>query len=81
MPVYSVASPSEDQLAAREQLALNAGCTKQRKRNTRRKIVAGAAMIAAASDDAAVRRVLRAVLQARVTRPIDLAVVADLLDG
>lgn len=81
MPVYSVDHPTEDQLAARLQLIANAEKAKARKRDARRKIVAGAALLAEAAHDPAVRQVVRAVLQARVTRPLDRAVIADLLEG
>jgi len=81
MPVSSADCPSEDQLAARRQLEAARQAHRDRKRDTRRKIVAGAAMLAAAASDAAVRQVVRAVLHARVTRPLDREVIADLLDG
>lgn len=73
--------PSPSQLAARDQLAAARQALRDRKRDTRRKIVAGAALLAAAADDPAVCQVVRRVLQARVTRPVDRAVIADLLDG
>jgi len=81
MPVSSVDCPSEDQIAARRQLDEARQQFLDRKRVTRRKIIAGAALLAAAADDPAVRQVVRSVLRARVTRPIDRAVIADLLDG
>jgi hypothetical protein len=80
MPVRSVDHPTEDQLAARLQLIANAERIKQRKRDARRKIITGAALLAEAEHDPAVGQVVRRVLQARVTRPIDRAVLADLLD-
>jgi hypothetical protein len=80
MPVRSVDHPTEDQLAARLQLIANAERVKQRKRDARRKIITGAALLAEAEHDPAVGQVVRSVLQARVTRPIDRAVLADLLD-
>jgi hypothetical protein len=80
MPVRSVDHPTEDQLAARLQLIANAERVKQRKRDARRKIITGAALLAEAEHDPAVGQVVRRVLQARVTRPIDRAVLADLLD-
>jgi hypothetical protein len=81
MPVSSVPSPSPDQLAARRQLDDARQALRDRKHLTRRKIVAGAALLAEAQHDPAVRQVVRAALQARVTRPLDRAVIADLLDG
>ena len=44
-------------------------------------VIAGAALLAEAMHDPAFRQIVRPVLQARVTRPIDRAVIADLLDG
>lgn len=79
MPVSSVDHPTEDQLAARRQLDEARQQSRDRKRVTRRKIVAGAALLAAAADDPAVGQIVRSVLRARVTRPIDRAVIADLL--
>jgi hypothetical protein len=81
MPVSSVDCPSEDQLAARRQLDEARQALRDRKQLTRRKIIAGAAMLAEAADDPAVRQVVRRVLTARVIRPLDRSVVADLLDG
>ena len=80
MPVHSVDHPTEDQLAARLQLIANAERVRQRKRDARRKIIAGAALLAEAEHDPAVGQVVRRVLQVRITRPIDRAVLADLLD-
>jgi hypothetical protein len=73
--------PSPSQLAARRQLDEARQALRNRKRDTRRKIVAGAALLAEAAHDPAVRQVVRAVLRARVTRPHDRVVIADLLDG
>ena len=81
MTVLSVDSPTEDQLAARQQLEAARTALRDRKRLTRRKIVVGAAMLAEAAHDPAVRQVIQAVLHARVTRPLDRVVIADLLDG
>ena len=81
MPTLSVDNPTEGQLAARRQLDEARQAMRDRKRLTRRKIVAGAALLVAATNDPAVRQMLRTVLQERVTRPLDRAVVADLLDG
>ena len=73
--------PSPSQLAARAQLDEARQEHRDRKRLTRRKIIAGAALLAEAMHDPDFRRIVRPVLQARVTRPIDRAVIADLLDG
>jgi hypothetical protein len=81
MPTLSVESPTEEQLAARRQLDEARQAHRDRKRLTRRKIVAGAALLAEAAHDAAIRQIVRSVLKARVTRPLDQAVIADLLDG
>jgi hypothetical protein len=81
MPVYSVDNPTPAQLTARRQLDAARQGLRDRKRLTRRKIVAGAALLAEAAHDPAFRRIVRPVLQARVTRPLDRAVIADLLDG
>jgi hypothetical protein len=80
MPVSSVDCPSPDQLAARRQLDAAREAHRDRKRDARRKIITGAALLAEAEHDPAVGQVVRSVLQARVTRPIDRAVLADLLD-
>jgi hypothetical protein len=80
MPVSSVDCPSPDQLAARRQLDAAREAHRDRKRDARRKIITGAALLAEAEHDPAVGQVVRRVLQARVTRPIDRAVLADLLD-
>ena len=81
MSVSSVDSPTEDQLAARQQLEAARMALRDRKRLTRRKIVVGAAMLAEAAHDPAVRQVVRDALHARVVRPLDHTVIADLLDG
>lgn len=81
MPVTSVDCPSEDQLAARRQLDEARQVHRDRKRNTRRKIVAGAALLTEAAHNPSLKQIIRSVLQARVTRPVDRAVIADLLDG
>lgn len=73
--------PSPSQLAARRQLDEARQAHHDRKQLTRRKIVTGAALLAEAAHDPAIRQVVRAVLQARVIRPLDRAVIADLLDG
>jgi hypothetical protein len=73
--------PSPSQIAARRQLDEARQAHRDRKRDTRRKIVAGAALLSEAAHDPTVRQVVRGVLEARVTRPIDRAMIADLLDG
>jgi len=81
MPVSSVDCPSEDQLAARHQLDAARQAVRDRKRDARRKIITGAALLAEAAHNPALGQIVRGVLQVRVTRPIDRAVIADLLDG
>jgi hypothetical protein len=81
MPTLSVESPTEEQLAARRQLDEARQVHRDRKRLTRRKIVAGATLLAEAAHDPAIQQIVRSVLKARVTRPLDKAVIADLLDG
>jgi hypothetical protein len=66
MSVYSVANPTPAQLAARCQLDDARQAHRDRKRLTRRKIVAGAALLAEAAHDPAFRRIVLPVLQARV---------------
>jgi len=73
---------TEEQLAARRQLAAARAAFLDRKRDTRRKIVAGAVALAHAGHDGQFRRDLRRLLQLHVTRPHDRALFADLLqDG
>ena len=81
MSSSSLDLPSPDQLAARRQLEAARGALRDRKRLTRRKIVTGAALLAEAAHDPAFLQIVRPVLLARVTRPHDRAVIADLLDG
>jgi hypothetical protein len=52
-----------------------------RRRDARRKIVVGAAVLAHAELNPSFRDNLREALQAAVTRDIDKAVIADLLEG
>lgn len=54
--------------------------TRNRKRDTRRKVIVGGAIIAHGKLHPAFRVALRSVLQQAVTRDIDKAVIADLLD-
>ena len=81
MPVVSVDCPSEDQLAARRLLDAARQAHRDRKRVTRRKIIAGAALLAEARHNPDFSQAVRRILKARVTRPLDQAVIADLLDG
>ena len=81
MPLLPLDAPTEAQLAARLQLDEARHALRDRKKLTRRKIVAGAALLTEAAHDPAVRLMVKSVLQSRVTRPLDRAVIADLLDG
>jgi hypothetical protein len=81
MQLSSVPPPSPDQLAARRQLDEARQKFRDRKRDARRKIIAGAALLAEAERNPEVGQIVRRVLKARVTRPLDRAVLADLLDG
>jgi len=73
--------PSPSQLAARDQLAAARQALRDRKRDTRRKVITGAVVLAHAARDPAFRQIVRVLLQEHVTRPIDRAALADLLDG
>lgn len=73
--------PTEDQLAARQQLVEARQAYRDRKRDTRRKVVAGAVALAHAGRDPVFRAALQAILQQHVTRPIDRALFADLIGG
>ena len=55
--------------------------TAARKQDTRRKIVVGGAVLAALADSPGLAAMVQAVLAQRVTRALDRAAVADLLDG
>jgi hypothetical protein len=69
----------QEQLAARLN-TLNATAKKEeRKRDTRRKIVVGGAVLLAMEKDSALANLVKAVLAQSVGRPIDKAVIADLL--
>lgn len=48
---------------------------------TRRKIVIGGTVLAAMADDDGFRTKMLALLRENVTRPLDLEVIAELLDG
>jgi hypothetical protein len=73
--------PTGDQLAARRQLDLARQVFRDRKRDARRKIVAGAVVLAHAEHDPVFRRTLCLVLQEHITRSHDRALLVDLLDG
>jgi hypothetical protein len=73
--------PTHDQLAARRQLSDNRRALRDRKRDTRRKVVAGAVVLAHAGCDPAFRHMLCGVLLERLSRPQDRALFTDLLDG
>jgi hypothetical protein len=73
--------PTEDQLNARRQLDEARRAFRDRKADARRKIVIGAVVLAQAGRDPAFRAMLQLVLQQHVTRPIDRALLTDLLDG
>jgi hypothetical protein len=75
-------SLTNDQLAARRQLDQARDKHRERKRDNRRKIIAGAVTLSHAASDPNFRRALRLVLQEHLTRPSDRALFADLLlDG
>lgn len=75
-------TPTGEQLAARAQLAAARIERRNRKRDTRRKIIAGAIVLAHAGHDAEFRRELGRLFQLHVTRPNDRALFPDLLaDG
>ncbi len=52
-----------------------------RKQDTRRKIVVGGAILAALADSPGLAAMVKTVLAQRVTRALDRAAVADLLDA
>jgi len=68
-----------EQLAAREQLAAARTEHRSRKRDTRRKIIAGAIVLTHAGHNAEFRRELGRLFQLHVTRPNDRALFLDLL--
>ncbi len=73
---------TDDQLAARRQLDEAREKHRNRKRDTRRKVVAGAVVLGFAGVDPGFRRQLRLLLQENLTRPHDRALFTDLLlDG
>ena len=65
------------QIAAAESEAKAAA----RKLDTRRKIIIGGAILAAIADSPGLAEMVKTVLAQRVTRTLDRAAVADLLDG
>jgi len=80
--VGEAVKPSEEQLAARRQLAEAREALRARKRDARRKIVAGAVALAHVGHDGDFRRDFCRRLQMHVTRPHDRALFPDLLqDG
>ena len=72
--------PTEDQLKARRQLNEARQAFRARKTDARRKIVVGAVVLAQAGRDPAFRAVLQLVLKQHVTRSVDRALLADLLN-
>ena len=66
----------ENRIAAAEQQAKVAA----RKLDARRKIVVGGAVLAAIADSPGLAAMVKTVLAQRVTRALDRAAVADLLD-
>lgn len=75
-------NPTGAQLAARAQLAAARMEHRDRKRDTRRKVITGAIVLAHAGHDAEFRRELSQLLNLHVTRPHDRALFSDLLaDG
>ena len=67
----------ERQIAAAESEAKAAA----RKLDTRRKIIIGGAVLAALADSPGLAAMVKTVLAQRVTRALDRAAVADLLDA
>jgi septal ring factor EnvC (AmiA/AmiB activator) len=67
----------ENRIAAAEQEAKAAA----RKLDARRKIVVGGAILAAIADSPGLAEMVKTVLAQRVTRALDRAAVADLLDA
>ncbi|MGE0383035.1 MAG: hypothetical protein AB7H53_19285 [Hyphomicrobium sp.] len=72
-------TPTGEQLAARAQLAAARMEHRDRKRDTRRKVIAGAIVLAHAQHDAEFRRELGRLFQLHVTRSHDRALFSDLL--
>ena len=72
---------TDDQRNARRQLDDARQAFRDRKRDARRKIVAGAVVLRHANHDPAFMVLLQLVLQQHVTRPIDRQLFADLIGG
>jgi len=72
---------TDDQRNARRQLDEARAAFRSRKRDARRKIVAGAVVLAQAGRDPAFKALLQLILQQHVTRPIDRQLFADLIGG
>lgn len=72
-------NPTGAQLAARAQLAAARMEHRDRKRDTRRKVIAGAIVLAHAEHNAQFRQELSRLFQLHVTRPHDRALFSDLL--
>lgn len=72
---------TDDQREARRQLAACRAAHHTRKRDTRRKVIAGALALSHAGHDREFRRELRRLVLQHVTRPRDRALFDDLLDG
>jgi hypothetical protein len=68
-----------DQLTARRPLDEARRAFRNRKRDARRKIVAGAVVLRHADHDPAFRALLQLILQQHVTRQIDRTLFTDLL--
>jgi len=73
--------PSDDQLKARRQLDEARQKFRDRKRDTRRKVVAGGVVLKHAKHDPDFGRALRDLLRIHLTRPQDRALFPELLDG
>ena len=54
--------------------------TRQRTKDTRRKIVVGATMLAEARENPAVAKMMLSALQSRVTREVDIKDIAPVID-
>lgn len=72
---------TETQRDARRQLGACRAAHRERKRDTRRKIIAGALVLAHAGHDREFRGQLRRLVLQNVTRPDDRALFTALLDA
>ena len=70
---------TDDQREARRQLAACRAAHQTRKRDTRRKVIAGAVVLAHVGHDREFRSEFRRLIRQHVTRPRDRALFADLL--